>query len=142
MRKVLMFEDYVKNDRFNTQVTLPLLEKNPIYETLQEGNEGIAFLHFHLYVYVFLKYVPNGTATHLPSVEDSFNKITINNRISKGEWVIENFYRLKKEDALSIYPLIYTKEKQTDWLPSLKQVIQNKSVGQSFEKTHSQYPSF
>lgn len=127
MSKVLKFEDYLKADRFREQVILPLLDKNPIYESLRQEDEAIAFLHYHLYIYVFLKYVPYGTHTHLPAVDDSFKNITKNPRISNGEWVIEEFYRLKKEDALGIYPLIYSKNKKEHWFSNLKQTIREKS---------------
>lgn len=127
MSKVLHFEDYLKADRFREQVIIPLLERNPIYESLRQDDQAIAFLHYHLYIYVFLKYIPYGTQTHLPVVEDSFNNETSKPRVSNGEWVVEEFYRLKKEDALSIYPLIYSKNKSGNWFVTLKNTIREKS---------------
>jgi len=127
MSNILKFESYLKADRFREQVILPLLDKNPIYESLRQDDEAIAFLHYHLYIYVFLTYVPYGVQTHLPAVEDSFNNITSKPRVSSGEWVIKEFYRLKKEDALSIYPLIYSKNKKEDWFNDLKVTIREKS---------------
>ncbi|MCK1999940.1 hypothetical protein MZM54_00905 [[Brevibacterium] frigoritolerans] len=127
MPKVLHFEDYLKTDRFREQVILPLLEKNPIYESLRKDNEAIAFLHYHLYIYVYLTYIPYGVQTDLPTVEDSFCNIASKPRISNGEWVIEEFYRLKKEDALSIYPLIYAKNKKENWYDHLKVIIREKA---------------
>lgn len=127
MSKVLHFEDYLKADRYREQVILPLLERNPIYESLRQDDQAIAFLHYHLYIYVYLKYVPYGESTHLPAVEDSFNNIKSNPRISNGEWVVEDLYRLKKEDALSIYPLIYSKNKKENWFSHLKKIIKEKS---------------
>lgn len=127
MSKVLHFEDYLKADRFREQVIIPLLERNPIYESLRQDDQAIAFLHYHLYIYVFLKYIPYGNQTHLPVVEDSFNNETSKPRVSNGEWVVEEFYRLKKEDALSIYPLIYSKNKTGDWFVTLKDTIREKS---------------
>ncbi|MGF7535573.1 hypothetical protein AAGG74_18125 [Bacillus mexicanus] len=127
MKKILKFEDYLKADKYRSQVILPLLDRNPIYDSARHKDEAIAFLHFNLYFYVFLKYIPNGQHTTYPTVEESFNNIVNNPRISKGEWVVVSFYQLKKEDALSLYPLIYSKQKEEDWFTRLKFMILKKS---------------
>lgn len=138
MSKILNFEDYLKMDRFQEQVILPLNEKNPIYESLRDGDNAVAYLHYHLYIYAFLKYIPYGVETDLPTVNESFQNVIKRPRISSGEWVIEEFYRLKKEDALSIYPLIYVKNKGSNWFMELKDTIKNKSEQSAIniEKQH------
>lgn len=127
MKKILNFEDYLKADRYRSQVILPLLDRNPIYDSTRYEDEAIAFLHFNLYFYVFLKYIPNGEYTVYPTVEQSYKNVLTNPRISQGEWVVISFYRLKKEDALSLYPLIYSKQKQEDWFTHLKTMVIKKS---------------
>lgn len=123
MSNILNFEEHAKSHKFNEDVINILSEANSLYEYGQDGNNGIAYLHFNKYIYIFFKYIPRGETTDLPNLLDSLQGLESNYRFSKGEWTVEKITILEKKDALRFFPVIYSKNKPKGWIESFKSRI-------------------
>jgi hypothetical protein len=121
--KIIHIEDRSKRYKFEEQVIEVLSEKNNFYEFLEDGDNGVAYLHFKSYRYIFFVYVPRGTSTELPTLTESLCGLHTSPKISKGQWCVDKVLSIESKIALKTLPLIFSSSKPDEWILNFKEQI-------------------
>lgn len=100
---IIDFEGYMSSDKFENGVIPTIRTTNTPFSYYKEGFESLIILERQPLFFVFLRYVPTGHHTYLPTLEQSMQNQHGNPRQSSGEWVVETVFQTRESDAKSIF---------------------------------------
>ena len=127
MSKVFQLEHFRRDRMFNEDVSPFIKMINPTFEHHKQDDKAVFYFHYMMYVYIFMKYVPIGVKTDLPTIQESFRNITRNPRVSKGEWVVESLDEIDASRARTLFPMIYAKDKDPHFIEKLREKVVKKA---------------
>lgn len=127
MKNVVRLDDYRRDKIFEDDVCSFMFTMNPTFEHYKQDSKAVFYFHHKIYIYIFMSYVPAGTKTSLPTIQESFHNITHHPRVSKGEWVVDSLDQIDPTRAKSLFPMIYAKEKDPDFIEILRTKIRKKA---------------
>lgn len=102
MGNIVNLQDFLSDKKFHSFVVPFFRDVNPYFTNYKDGNEAVFILDNEKYVFIFIRFVPNGVRTSFPAIEDCFHEYRLKNRISSGEWVVETFEEVEYEKARKI----------------------------------------
>lgn len=103
MGKIVSIQQYVQEKHMNQQV-LPFLRSFYVaFDVFKSNDEALIKVYRNTCLCFFLKYIPKGQYTLLPTLSDRFQEVKFKPRNSVGEWVVEVIYDLEYDRADKIF---------------------------------------
>jgi hypothetical protein len=99
MGKIVNLQDFILERTFTNSVIPFFTGFNPYFNHYKEGDEAVFLIQTDMFLFIFLKFIPKNEPTKLPTIQQCFEKITFQSRISDGEWVVEGVHELENTAA-------------------------------------------
>lgn len=103
MEKVIKLDEFIRKRNFENNV-LPLFkELNFSLQKFINDKDALLIVKTDCFLFIFLTYIEKGIETTLPDMENKLKDINYQPRVSNGEWVVDNVYKMNNEKTKQLF---------------------------------------
>lgn len=123
MKNIIPLDDFRRQKQLHGEV-IPLFENLQLdYQYLVNEKDALFIIKTDAYLFMFLTFIDQQTATNLPTVYQRFYDIKPEPRTIHKEWVVEHVFKMKKRDTMRMLEKINKHSPKEEFVLRLKEKI-------------------
>lgn len=123
MDNIIHLKEFLRQKGLNDDV-IPFFRNSSLsFQHFVEQDESLFIVKTNTFLFFFLLFIEKNVHTDLPSIQDRFQDIKHNPRISKGEWVVEHIYDVEQKMAMKYVNKLQNKKNGIPSISLLKSRI-------------------